>query len=94
MVAQAFVRQFAAGQKIDLDVADQEVVLHYALARLNEIGLVGYPKVAFFRSLKKVGFRVVSGVSHVALRGRGGILFGTLASGTLGYPELSVRQAG
>lgn len=43
MVAQAFVRQFAAGQKIDLDVADQEVVLHYALARLNEIGLVGYP---------------------------------------------------
>ncbi|HEY0391527.1 MAG TPA: nucleotidyl transferase AbiEii/AbiGii toxin family protein [Solirubrobacterales bacterium] len=43
MIAQAFVRQFAAGQKIDLDVADQEVVLHYALARLNEIGLVGYP---------------------------------------------------
>jgi hypothetical protein len=36
MVAQAFVRQFAAGQKIDLDVADQEVVLHYALARLND----------------------------------------------------------
>ena len=26
MIAQAFVRQFAAGQKIDLDVADQEVV--------------------------------------------------------------------
>lgn len=43
MISQAFVRQFAAGQKIDLDVADQEVVLHYALARLNEIGLVGYP---------------------------------------------------
>lgn len=43
MVTQAFVRQFAAGQKIDLDVADQEVVLYYALARLNEIGLVGYP---------------------------------------------------
>lgn len=43
MIAQAFVRQFAAGQKIDLDVADQEVVLHYALALLNEIGLVGYP---------------------------------------------------
>lgn len=42
MIAQAFVRQFAAGQKIDLDVADQEVILHYALARLNEIGLVGY----------------------------------------------------
>ncbi len=30
MIAQAFVRQFAAGQKIGLDVADQEVVLHYA----------------------------------------------------------------
>lgn len=43
MVPQAFVRQFAAGQKIDLDVADQEVVLYYALALLNEIGLVGYP---------------------------------------------------
>jgi predicted nucleotidyltransferase component of viral defense system len=43
MIAQAFVRQFAAGQKIDLDVADQEIVLYYALARLNEIGLVGYP---------------------------------------------------
>jgi hypothetical protein len=44
MVPQAFVLQFAAGQKIDLDVADQEVVLHYALTRLNEIGLVGYPQ--------------------------------------------------
>jgi hypothetical protein len=43
MVPQAFVRQFAAGQKIDLDVADQEVILYYALALLNEIGLVGYP---------------------------------------------------
>lgn len=35
MIAQAFVRQFAAGQKIDLDMADQEVVLPCALARLN-----------------------------------------------------------
>lgn len=43
MVPQAFVRRFAAGQKIDLDVADQEVVLYYALALINEIGLVGYP---------------------------------------------------
>jgi uncharacterized protein len=43
MVPQAFVRQFAAGQKIDLDVADQEVVLYYALTLLNEIGLIGYP---------------------------------------------------
>lgn len=43
MIGQAFVRQFAAGQHIDLDVADQEVVLHYALALLNEVKLVGYP---------------------------------------------------
>jgi hypothetical protein len=43
MVGQAFVRQFAAGQNIDIDVADQEVVLHYALARLNKVKLVGYP---------------------------------------------------
>lgn len=43
MIGQAFVRQFAAGQHIDLDVADQEVVLHYALALLNEVKLIGYP---------------------------------------------------
>ncbi len=42
MVPAAFVRQFAVGQQVDLDVADQEIALHYALALLNEIGLVGY----------------------------------------------------
>jgi len=41
MVPSAFVRQFAVSQQIDLDVADQEVVLHYALALLNEVGLLG-----------------------------------------------------
>lgn len=41
MVAPAFVRQFAAGQEIDPEVADQEIVLHYVLTLLNEGGLVG-----------------------------------------------------
>jgi uncharacterized protein len=40
MVARAFVRQYAVSQQIDEAVADQEIVLHYALALLNEIGLV------------------------------------------------------
>jgi uncharacterized protein len=43
MISRQFVRQFAAGQQIDEEVADQEVVLHYALALLNEAGLVGRP---------------------------------------------------
>jgi predicted nucleotidyltransferase component of viral defense system len=41
MVAPAFVRQFAVSQGIGLEVADQEIVLHYALALLNEGGLIG-----------------------------------------------------
>jgi predicted nucleotidyltransferase component of viral defense system len=41
VVAKAFVRQYAVSQQIDEAVADQEIVLHYALALLNEIGLVG-----------------------------------------------------
>jgi hypothetical protein len=40
MVPKAFVRQYAVSQQIDETVADQEIVLHYALALLNEIGLV------------------------------------------------------
>jgi len=44
MIGLAFVRQFAAGQQIDLEIADQEIVLHYALALLNEVGLVGFPR--------------------------------------------------
>lgn len=42
MLARQLVRQYAAGQGIAMEVADQEVVLHYALAFLNEAGLIGY----------------------------------------------------
>src|SRR5260370_25887854 len=41
MVPTAYVRQFAAGQHIDVEVADLEIVLVYALALLNEAGLTG-----------------------------------------------------
>lgn len=41
MVPRAFVRQYAVSQQIDEPVADQEIVLHYTLALLNEVGLVG-----------------------------------------------------
>ncbi len=41
MIPLAIVRQYAVGQQIAYDVADQEVVLHYALRLLNEAGLVG-----------------------------------------------------
>jgi hypothetical protein len=38
MVPKAFVRQYAVSQQIDEAVADQEIVLHYALALLNRLG--------------------------------------------------------
>ncbi len=41
MVPLAMVLQYAAGQQIGVDVADQEVVLHYVLQLLNLAGLVG-----------------------------------------------------
>ncbi len=41
MVPLAYVRQFAAGQRVAVDVADLEVVLVYALSMLNEAGLTG-----------------------------------------------------
>ncbi len=41
MVPNAIVRQFAAGQNIAPDVADQEIVIVYALALLNEAELTG-----------------------------------------------------
>jgi predicted nucleotidyltransferase component of viral defense system len=41
MVPIAYVRQFAAGQRVAIDVADLEVVLVYALCLLNEAGLTG-----------------------------------------------------
>lgn len=42
MLARQAIRQYAAGQNIAVEVADQEIVLHYALAFLNESGLIGY----------------------------------------------------
>ena len=41
MVPKAFVRQYAVSQQIDEAVADQEIVLHYALALLERDGLIG-----------------------------------------------------
>ena len=41
MVPLATIRQYAAGQQIGVDVADQEIVLHYVLAMLNDAGLTG-----------------------------------------------------
>ncbi len=41
MVPLAIVRQYAAGQQIGVDVADQEIVLHYVLELLSEAGLTG-----------------------------------------------------
>jgi hypothetical protein len=41
MVPLAFVLQYAAGQQIDAEVADQEIVLHYVLALMNQSGLIG-----------------------------------------------------
>lgn len=41
MVPLAIVRQYAAGQQIGVDVADQEIILHYVLELLNEAGLTG-----------------------------------------------------
>lgn len=42
MIPVALVRRYAQGQQIAYEVADQEVVLHYALALLAESGLVGH----------------------------------------------------
>jgi predicted nucleotidyltransferase component of viral defense system len=44
VVPLAIVRQYAVGQQIAYEVADQEVVLHYALRLLSEAGLVGRPE--------------------------------------------------
>lgn len=40
MVGRAFVRQYAVSQEIEEAVADQEIVLHYVLTLLHEVGLV------------------------------------------------------
>jgi hypothetical protein len=44
MVPLAIVKQYAASQQIKYEIADQEIVLHYALAILNNAGLVGRRK--------------------------------------------------
>lgn len=41
MVDRQLVRRYAHNQQIDLEVADQEIVLHYTLALLNDVGIVG-----------------------------------------------------
>jgi hypothetical protein len=41
MIASQLVRRYALNQQIAPEVADQEIVLHYALKLLNEQGLVG-----------------------------------------------------
>jgi predicted nucleotidyltransferase component of viral defense system len=41
MIPNAIIRQYAAGQQIDAEVAGQDIILHYALALLNEAGLLG-----------------------------------------------------
>jgi uncharacterized protein len=41
MVPLAIIRQYAAGQQIGVDVADQEIVLHYVLQLLSQAGLTG-----------------------------------------------------
>ncbi len=41
MIARQLIRRYALNQKIDPEVADQEIALHYALGLLNETGLLG-----------------------------------------------------
>jgi predicted nucleotidyltransferase component of viral defense system len=41
MIPLQLVRRYAHNQQVDLEVADQEVVLHYALGLLNQAQLVG-----------------------------------------------------
>jgi hypothetical protein len=41
MVPAQLIRRYARNQQVDLRVADQEIVLHYALALLNQVDLVG-----------------------------------------------------
>ena len=42
MIPNAIVRQYAASQQIGLDVADQEIVLHYVMELLRRSRLTGY----------------------------------------------------
>ncbi len=41
MIPGAIVRQYAVGAQVQVEIADQDVVLHYALALLSDAGLLG-----------------------------------------------------
>lgn len=43
MLSEAIIRQYAHGARVSLEVAGQDIALHYALAMLNEHGLIGTP---------------------------------------------------
>ncbi len=43
MLSEAIIRQYAHGARVSPAVAGQDIALHYALALLNEHGLVGRP---------------------------------------------------
>jgi hypothetical protein len=49
MIPVAIVRQYAVSQQIGLEVADQEVVLHYVMELLRRSGLTGYEMVEGIR---------------------------------------------
>jgi predicted nucleotidyltransferase component of viral defense system len=46
MIPTAAIRQYAVSQQIGLEVADQEVVLHYVMELLRRNGLTGYKTIA------------------------------------------------
>ncbi len=41
MLSDALIRQYAHGARVSPEVAGADIVLHYALALLNENGLIG-----------------------------------------------------
>jgi hypothetical protein len=41
MIPPQLVRRYAHNQQVELEVADQEIVLHYALGLLNDAQLTG-----------------------------------------------------
>jgi predicted nucleotidyltransferase component of viral defense system len=43
MLSSALIRQYANGARVSPEVAGQDIALHYALALLNERGLIGRP---------------------------------------------------
>lgn len=46
MIPAAAIRQYAVSQQISLEVADQEIVLHYVMELLRRSGLTGYDTIA------------------------------------------------